>query len=146
MMPKRNADTMVFAVRPLCIPLKKGSLMTSRYERPKIIISSPPTIFTAVLYSLRNAPSVPANSPSRLNTTVKPSTKLSALKNTLCFLSAPPAKYETYIGRSGSMQGEMKDINPSRNVMTNSIYYSFAVNQRRRADNRSPQLPFFHMG
>ncbi len=37
-------------------------------------------MFTTILYSLKKAPIVPANSPSALNTTVKPSTKLSALK------------------------------------------------------------------
>ena len=42
-------------------------------------------MFTTILYSLKKAPIVPANSPSALNTTVKPSTKLSALKKTLCF-------------------------------------------------------------
>ena len=32
--------------------------------------------------------------------------KISALKKTLCFLSAPPAKFEIYSGKSGSIQGK----------------------------------------
>lgn len=88
-------------------------------------------MLTTVLYSMRNAPSVPANSPSRLNTAVKPSTKQSALKNTLCFLSAPPAKYETYSGKSGSIQGEMKEIKPSRKVITNSMSASSVFQSKR---------------
>ena len=35
-------------------------------------------------------------------------------QKTLCFLSALPAKYEIYSGKSGSIQGEMKEIKPSK--------------------------------
>lgn len=57
-------------------------------------------------------------------------------------LSAPPAKYEIYSGKSGSIQGEMKETKPSKKVITNSMSVSFVCQSKR--DKRYPYPSGLH--
>ena len=58
------------------------------------------------------------------NTRVKPHTKLIAPGRGFLLLLLLPAKYDIYIGSIGSIQGDMKDIIPSRKVMIYCILAS----------------------
>ena len=63
--------------------------------RPKSIMIIPETMFTRVLYSRKNEPTVPASAPKRMNIKVKPKTNPRAhFKVFEAFRSLPPAKYE----------------------------------------------------
>ena len=65
--------------------------MNPRKYSPKAMTTRPHTTFTAVWYSMKNAPTVEASAPMPTNTQVKPSTKPSALRSTTEVRTSSPA-------------------------------------------------------
>ena len=55
-------------------------------------------------------------------------------------------KYEIYSGKSGSIQGEMKEINPSKKVITNSMSVSFVCQSKRDKRYPYPSASIFSKG
>ena len=116
--PKTSAEKNPISRVSIClfIPLNILNLKTPKKLSPNMITMAPVITFTAVWYSLRNPPAVPASMPINTKTTVKPSTNPMEFASVfLGVLSPPPAKYVIYIGSIGNMHGDMNVIIPSRN-------------------------------
>ena len=96
-----------------------------------------PTSFHYSLFAFHSSLPVRAcNRPTAVDYKIGKSTE----KRPLCL------KYEIYSGKSGSIQGEMKEINPSKKVITNSMSVSFVCQSKRDKRYPYPSASIFSKG